>query len=266
MKRIRTLLSVVLVLAALCSVPLTGFADGDGTADCRQMLLNADAQYFINMPAPGCCYDSPKTMYIDVGGKHSAYVYRQPAIDRDRLMNYAYEGSMVLAVAEQKGFICIIYHDSDNTVRSGWVHPTSLTDSYPGLEKTVGSPCFTAADNIGDPASAWSKTRFTGTHQFYSVLSETVENCVQFTLDYQVIVCSDLTRKDRFLGQREVYVNDGNNWIRVGEFDYDTFDPVRVTVNLEQPTDIRAFAVTAPGAGAYWFAFRQSLLDVMTAK
>ena len=33
-----------------------------------------------------------------------------------------------------------------------------------------------------------------------------------------------------------------------------------------EPTDIRAFAVTAPGAGAYWFAFRQSLLDVMTAK
>ena len=136
----RTLLSVVLVLAALLSVPFTGFADGDGSADCRQLLLNAGAQYFINLPAPGCYYDSPQTMYIDVGGKHSAYVYRQPAIDRDRMMNYAYEGSKVLAVAEQRGFICIIYHDSDNTVRTGWVHPTSLTDSYPGIEKTLGSP------------------------------------------------------------------------------------------------------------------------------
>ena len=155
----RTLLSVVLVLAALLSVPFTGFADGDGSADCRQMLLNAGAQYFINLPAPGCYYDSPQTMYIDVGGKHSAYVYRQPAIDRDRMMNYAYEGSKVLAVAEQRGFICIIYHDSDNTVRTGWVHSTSLTDSYPGIEKTLGSPGFTNADNIGDPASAWSKQR-----------------------------------------------------------------------------------------------------------
>lgn len=266
MKRIRTLLSVVLVLAALLSVPFTGFADGDGSADCRQLLLNAGAQYFINLPAPGCYYDSPQTMYIDVGGKHSAYVYRQPAIDRDRMMNYAYEGSKVLAVAEQRGFICIIYHDSDNTVRTGWVHPTSLTDSYPGIEKTLGSPGFTNADNIGDPASAWSKQRFTGTQQFYSILSETIQNCVQFTLDYQVIICGDGTRKDRFLGAREIYVNDGNGWTQVGEFDYETFDPVRVTVNLKEPTDIRAFAVTAPGAEPYWFAFRQSLLDVMVER
>ena len=262
----RTLLSVVLVLAALLSVPFTGFADGDGSADCRQLLLNAGAQYFINLPAAECYYDSPQTMYIDVGGKHSAYVYRQPAIDRDRMMNYAYEGSKVLAVAEQRGFICIIYHDSDNTVRTGWVHPTSLTDSYPGIEKTLESPGFTNADNSGDPASTWSKQRFTGTQQFYSILSETVPGCVQFTLDYQVIICGDGTRKDRFLGAREIYVNDGNGWIQVGEFDYETFDPVRVTVNLKEPTDIRAFAVTASGAEPYWFAFRQSLLDVMVER
>ena len=61
-------------------------------------------------------------------------------------------------------------------------------------------------------------------------------------------------------------MNDGNGWIQVGEFDYETFDPVRVTVNLKEPTDIRAFAVAAPGAEPYWFAFRQSLLDVMVER
>ena len=101
----RTLLSAVLVLAALLSVPFTGFADGDGSADCRQLLLNAGAQYFINMPAPGCYYDSPQTMYIDVGGKHSAYVYRQPEINRDRMMNNVYEVRKDQVVSMQICFI-----------------------------------------------------------------------------------------------------------------------------------------------------------------
>ena len=264
MKRIRILLSAVLVLAALFSLPITGFADGDGGTDCRQMLLNAGGQYFIILPASGSYYDSPKTMYIDVGGKHSSYVYRQPEIDRKRLMNYAYEGSKVLAVAEQKGFVCIIYHDSDNTLRTGWVHASSLSDSYPGLEKTVGSPGFANAVNIGDCYPKWSKVKFTGSEQKYSILDEPIENCVQFVLDYQVIMCGEGTRKDRFLGSREVYVHDGSGWTKVGEFDYNEFGAMRVTVNLKEPMTVEEVAVIAPEAYPYWFASRQNLLDVMT--
>ena len=266
MRRTKTLLSLLLVTAALLSLPLTGFADGDGAADCKQLILDIGGQYFIIMPPPGSYYDSPEIKYIDVGGKHSAYVYRQPAIDRDKLMNFAYEGSKVLAVAERKDFVCIIYHDSDNKARAGWVHVSSLTDSYPGVEKSIGSPSFSGGENIGDLYPAWSKQRYPDTQQVYNVLSEPIENCVQFTLDYQVIDCGE-TPKKRVLSPREAYVNDGSGWVSVGEFDYDTFDPVRVTVNLKEPTDVKAVAVIAPECSpGWWYAFRQSLLDVMTAK
>ena len=69
MRRMKTLLSLLLVTAVLLSLPLTGFADGDGTADCKQLILDIGGQYFIIMPPPGSYYDSPETRYIDVGGK-----------------------------------------------------------------------------------------------------------------------------------------------------------------------------------------------------
>lgn len=264
MNRIRTLLSMVLVFAALFCIPLTGYADS--AEEGRQMIVDTGDNCLIVMPKPTSYYDEPKTMYIDVGGKNSAYAYRQPAIDRDYLMNYPYEGIEVLAIAEQKDFVCIIYHDNNNKTHAGWVHVSSLTDSYPGVEKTIGSPCFTDAVNIGDLYPKWSKVKYPGSEQNYSILAEPVENCVQFVLDYQVIGCGTVPRQDRVLGTREVYVNDGNGWTKVGEFDYDEFGAMRVTVNLKEPTTVEELVVIAPDAYPYWFPFRQNLLDVMTAK
>ena len=73
--------------------------------------------------------------------------------------------------------------------------------------------------------------------QNYSVLNETVENCVGFTLDYQLIA-ENTWMFDCVYGPRTVYVNDGTEWIRVGTFDYPTQGTVKVTVNLTTPEDV----------------------------
>ena len=71
------------------------------------------------------------------------------------------------------------------------------------------------------------------------ILEESVNDCVGFTLDYQLID----TNTDKWcevLGPRTVYVNNGEKWIKVGSFEYPEFGPVLVRVNLDEPTDIVA--------------------------
>ena len=46
----------------------------------------------------------------------------------------------------------------------------------------------------------------------------------------------------------------------------ETKKDICLLVRSENRPDIRAFAVTAPGAEPYWLAFRQSLLDVMVER
>ena len=106
----------------------------------------------------------------------------------------------------------------------------------------------------------WSKKGFLDSLQNYSVLNETVENCVGFTLDYQLIA-ENTWMFDCVFGPRTVYVNDGTEWIQVGSFDYPTQGTVKVTVNLEEPTDIVAIGTIAQVGLPNTFLFRQYATD-----
>lgn len=233
--------------------------------DGRNLINNTVDKGQIQMPSAGSYYDRPQIKYISVAKKNSGYAYRKPEADKNNLMSYPYHGVKVLAVAEQGGFTCIVYHGNDNKEHAAWVVTSSLDSYYPGIEQTIGRPCASQATNIGDVAVSWSNDNFVGTEQKYTILDEPAHNCVQFTLDYQVIGLGGTPNPKQVLGPRTVYVNDGSGWVEVGEFDFNEYDAMHVVVNLSEPTDVLAVATSASCDDPNRFVFRQSLLDVMVA-
>ena len=175
-------------------------------------------------------------------------------------MPWAYEGTKVTVLAEKDDMSFILYLSNDNRQRAGWVQTRFLTDEFPGALLTVGEAKYTNTDTIEDVGMTWSKKGFLDSLQNYSVLNETVENCVGFTLDYQLIA-ENTWMFDCVFGPRTVYVNDGTEWIRVGSFDYPTQGTVKVTVNLEEPTDIVAIGTIAEVGLPNTFLFRQYATD-----
>ena len=175
-------------------------------------------------------------------------------------MPWAYEGTEVTVLAEKDDMSFILYLSNENRQRAGWVQTRFLVDEFPGALLTVGEAKYTDTDIIEDVGMTWSKKGFLDSLQNYSVLNETVENCVGFTLDYQLIA-ENTWMFDCVFGPRTVYVNDGTEWIRVGSFDYPTQGTVKVTVNLEEPTDIVAIGTIAEVGLPNTFLFRQYATD-----
>ena len=175
-------------------------------------------------------------------------------------MPWAYEGTKVTVLAEKDDMSFILYLSNENRQRAGWVQTRFLVDEFPGARLTVGEAKYTNTDTIQDVGMTWSKKGFLDSLQNYSVLNETVENCVGFTLDYQLIA-ENTWMFDCVFGPRTVYVNDGSEWIKVGSFDYPTQGTVKVTVNLEEPTDIVAIGTIAEVGLPNTFLFRQYATD-----
>lgn len=216
----------------------------------------------ITLPKPESYLVNPAIMYINAQSKNSIYSYRKPWLNKSLLGSYPYHGTKVLVVAEEGDFDCIIFNDNANKAQASWVYASELTGAFPGVEQTIGTPCVQYANNVGDIKVSWSKEKFVGSQQKYTVLGESAKNCVQFVLDYQVIGRGDADTSE-VLGDRVVYVNDGNGWIAVGRFSYSQIDATHVTVNLEKPMNILAIATIADCAKPNTFIFRQSVLDVM---
>ena len=203
-------------------------------------------------------------MYVNAPKKNSIYAYQLPKADKSKIMNYPYHGIKVLAIARQAEFTCIIYNDNNNNDHAAWVESQYLTYTFPGTEHTIGLPCVSYAYDIGDPAVSWSPDYFVGAGQRYTILKDKAYNCVQFTLDYQVIGRGEATYAEEIYGPRKVYVNDGSGWIMVGQFEYSNIDTAHVVVNLPEPMDLAAVATVAVCDLPDAFIFRQGILDVMT--
>ena len=279
-RNIRNTISMLLFFASLLSTPSICFAEqipnvmkgssqeqqvvtGNYAENGRELINSTVDKGKIQMPNAESYFDSPQIKYVDVPKKNSAYAYRQPKTDKDHPMSWPYHGIKVLAVAEQAGFDCVIYHSIDNNVHAAWVAASNLSYTFPGIERTIGSPCVSYAANMGDVPVSWSNDNFVGTKQKYTILNEPAYNCVQFTLDYQVIGLGGTPNPNQVLGPRTIYVNDGSGWIEVGEFDFNEFDAMHIIVNLNEPTDVLAVATSASCSDPDRFVFRQSLLDVM---
>ena len=219
----------------------------------------------ITLPDASSYLSSPEVKYVNAGNKNSIYSYRKPWRNKSATGSYPYHGTKVLVVAKQDQYDCIVFKDNNNQTQAAWVHDEELTWYYPGAKQTIGVPCVNYADNTGDAEITWSEEPFEGSRQKYTILTDPVFNCVQFTLDYQVIGRGGAGIND-ILGDRIVYVSDGSEWKEVGRFSYDEIDAVHVIVNLEEPMKLAAVATIADCKKPDAFLFRQGVQDVLTTE
>ena len=176
------------------------------------------------------------------------------------VMPYLYEGTEATAVAEENDMSLIIYRGSDNKLYAGWIQSIRILDDFPGEQYTVGKEPSGDLSFRDDITVDWSRCRWLTTQQNYSVLSEEVNNCVGFTLEYQIID----TRTnvwDNILGPRKIYVKSGGEWTEAGEFPYSDFGAVKVQVWLDKPMDIDGVGTIAQCKQPDIFWFRQSVTD-----
>lgn len=238
-----------------------------GQDDGLELILSTGEQNVIAMPN-FYSYRQPTEMYIDAPGDHSVYVYRDLTCDREKLMPFAFEGQRVTEVARQHNgqteLSCIVYRDEDYRLHAGWVHGKYLTGWFPGAVKSIGSAGTGTMYAAEDPVLSWGRDYFVNTKQRYMLLSTPIPACVQFRLNYQVTSRGGVRTED-VLGPRTIYVNDGNGWTSVGQFEYAAIESVLVTVNLLQPTELRAVAVIPSCSRPDRFSSRQSVQDVLTA-
>jgi len=230
-----------------------------------ELILATGDSENITLPDEDSYLKNPEVKYVNAEHKNSIRSYRKPWRNQSALGSYPYHGMKVLVVAKQDEYDCIVFKVNNTQSQVAWVHDEELTWYYPGEERTVGIPCVKYADNIGDAEVSWSEQSFDGSRQKYTILSEPIINCVQFTLDYQVIG-RDGTGGDDILGDRIIYVSDGSEWKEVGRFSYDEIEALHVVVNLEEPMRLAAVATTADCKKPDAFLFRQSVQDVLTAE
>ena len=215
----------------------------------------------ITLPDEKSFFDSPQMMYIDSVNKNNSKGYSRAERNLKELARIPH-GIRVKVLAEQNGFSCIIYQDRDLKTHAIWVDDTVLSFSFPGKVLNIGETGAYMLKPVEHVTAKWSNYNFEGSRQQYTVLSEPVDNCVQFTLDYRVVNRGSAADKD-ILGPRQVYISDGSSWTMIGEFDYPSIDAVHVVVNLPEPMRIEAVATVASCKKPDVFTFRQNVLDIM---
>ena len=220
----------------------------------------------IQLPKDESYLDEFKTRYVDITREYgpTAPVLQSPSKFGSLPMPYTFQGATVTVVAEQANQSCILYRDSNNRMHAGWIKDAFLEDEYPGRSLAIGTENSSAKDTIAEVPMTWSGTGFLKSPQMYTVLKEPVENCVGFTLEYQVIA-EGTDKGGSILGPRTVYVNNGTEWVEVGSFEYPSLGTVQVRVNLDEPMDIEAIGTLADCTQPNGFLFRQLATGFATA-
>ena len=231
----------------------------------RELIMATGDGYRIELPLVSSYLPSPMVMYVESSGKHSNYAFSVPYRDMKKVLDYPYHGSKVLVLAKQNGFACILYHNSLNEKHAAWVDVGGLSGYYPGITASTGTPCVSYAYSVEDPEVHWSSDNFVGSRRQYTILNQPIYNCVQFTLDYQIIGRNGAQMNDIY-GLRMVYVNEGSGWLDVGTFDYSEQDAMHIIVYLPRPMNLRAVATIASCSKPDTFLFRQSMVDVLTSQ
>lgn len=254
MKRIFAAIFAVIFIATLS---ITAFADtginnaikGENTvqtvgtvyASGADLIRATGDQEKITMPNYEDYFDYPAVRYVDAPKNHSIYVYKSTDTN-GKTMPSAHDGLKVLEVAQRKGMSCIVYHDREFEQHAGWVSTKNLKGTFPGEEMIIGYSTAGMIFETEVPQMSWSRDPFVGTEQKYVSLRDSVKNCTQIKLAYQVTNLDNVRFEDT-LGTRTVYINDGSGWTSVGQFDYHSPGAVLATINLTEPTELRAVAV-----------------------
>ena len=273
------LLSLLLVIVLFVSLSVPAAAAGinnqiksgpssssgqQRTAPTMPGLFNkASNSAKVKQPKSEDYFSSAFAMYANAPMGHSIKSFDHWVTDDNSHFGYIYHGSRVYVLAEHGSSYCVLYYTEKNVLQVGWVPSERLVYDYPGRVYQLGSlASASGVVNQGDLIGSWSKDNFVRTKTKFTLLNEPVKNCVGFTLDYQLITKS--TDKDKVLGPRSVYVNDGSGWTWVGDFDYSAQGPCHVSVVLDSPMDLVAVATVPNVREPNGFTFRQSLLDVLS--
>ena len=258
MKMMRKLLAVLCVLALMASLPVLAFAaGGPGPED---IVATGDDKKIV-MPDADSYLSEYKDMYISAAKYLSLSGYSEPREGIQRPRAVVFHGTRVTVLAEQDGFYCVRYRTADLATVCAWIPARFLSETYPGTVQTIGSDKGGSIAQ-GDHSVSWSWGRFPGTGGRYLLLAEPCENCTGFTLDYQVISKEKKAEYADGFGKRNVYIHNGEQWVKVGSFDYKALGAVNVTVNLDQPTTVVAVRTIAECKKPDSFLAREDVLDV----
>ena len=274
------IVSVLCILAILISLPVLAFAEEETSSAAEKGLeaIKATGDHrYIQLPKESSYLEEFETRYVDFSDVliptpdgqatpmygPSAPVERKPSTKGGLQMPFAFFGSKVTVVAEQGKMSCILYRNSNNKLRAGWIRDIYLGDEYPGKSLTIGTENTSASGEIAEIPMTWSQKGFLKSPQKYTELKEPVKSCVGFTLEYQIID-EGTDKRYSILGPRTVYVNNGSEWIKVGSFEYPELGTVQVRVNLDEPTDITAIGTIAECDQPNIFFFRQFATDFAT--
>ena len=270
------LLSLLLVIVLFASLSVPAAASGisnqiksgpgksqssSQSGSTRAMLDLASNRDKIKYPEMSDFFPYCTAMYADAPKGHSIKAFDHWVTDVNSLFDYIFHGSRVYVLAEHGDSYCVLYYTAKNAVKAAWVPIERLTTSYPGKVFQLGyAGVLTGNEKTSDLVGSWSKENFVKTKTKFLVLDVPAEDCVAFTLDYQLIT-KTAENKD-ILGPRSVYVNDGSGWTWVGDFDYSSTRPCHVEVYLDYPMDLVAVAAIPNVRDPQGFTVRQSLLDV----
>ena len=258
------MLAFVLCLAAAAPV----YAAEDSAAERGLAAIKATQNWdYIVLPKEESYLDEWKTLY----GRRawyapSLYVESMPLPNSgEPLRPNLFEGTRVTVVAEENDMSCILYQDVNYKTCAGWIQSIRLLEDFPGKCGDIGEPPEGEWETVSELEQRWSGCWLPYTEQPYTVLGETVENCVGFTLEYQIID-ENTPLKWMLWGARSVCVSDGETWTPVGAFPYEENGTVRVQVWLPEPMDIQAFATVAHCHAPNIFDFRQTAHDFLVKK
>lgn len=246
---------------------LPNYNSASSVAPSPNDILAVDSGYEIHFPQSESYFADYTVMYVDVPKKHSAYVYSKPDNSATKLP-YAYQGSKVIALAEESGYYCILYTADDHVRNAGWIQKDFVSRVCPGNSYDIGDKSWLAdynCVNYGDACTRWSKDPFVGTKVLYTEIQSLPKNlneCQGITIEYKIIGRG--TNDDR---NRTVYINCGDGWELRGTFSLDKhLSPVRINLYFEEPIPIKGVAVIPANPNNNDFAFRQSVVDVMYAQ
>ena len=259
MKRAGKTLFLICALVLLMTLLPPAYADG-GVQEGKDMIASTGDDEYIQLPDEDCYLPEFKVRYAynkNVGPCSSVEKY--PQKNSGATMPYAYDGTKVTVVAEQNDMSCIIYHDSTDKVRAGWIKSANLREEFPGKVYCIGEH-KDGNSVIDEIPMAWSRKAFLYTQQNYTVLEEPVEDCIGFVFEYQLIK-ENTDKWEKILGPRIIFVNNGEEWVEIGSFEYPEFGPVRVEVNFEEPMTVEAVGTIADCTEPNLFSFRQLAYD-----
>ena len=258
-RRILGLLCLVcMLLPGLCAHAEEKTAAQRGL-EAIQSTANWD---YIQLPKEESYLDEWKTLYARKAWyAPSLFVESVPMLKSGApIRPYLFEGMEACVIAEENDMSCILYWNTDYKFYSGWISSIRLLEDFPGPLYYIGAQPEGEFETLHETPLQWSNGWLPQTEQFYTVLKEPLENCVGFTLEYQLIA-ENTANKDLVMGPRTVWVNDGENWIPLGCFDYPENGAVHVQIWLPEAMTVSAFATVAHCPAPNLFDFRQTAKD-----